>query len=46
MNRAVAMALLVAVACSEETEPEAPYPATVLVSPETLELAKLGKNSA
>ena len=33
MNRILAMVLLVVVACSEATEPEAPYPATVLVSP-------------
>lgn len=45
MNKAVTMALLVAVACSDGAEPEpgAPYPAAVLVSPETLELAKLGE---
>ncbi|MDE2974903.1 MAG: Ig-like domain-containing protein [Gemmatimonadota bacterium] len=43
MNRAVTMALLVAVACGDGTEPEAPYPVTVAVSPETLDFAKLGE---
>ncbi len=43
MNRAVTMALLAAVACGDGTDPEAPYPATVVVSPETLDFAKLGE---
>ncbi len=43
MNKALLMALLAAVACGDGTEPEAPYPVTVVVSPETADFAKLGQ---
>jgi len=43
MNKALLMALLAAAACGDGTEPEAPYPVTVVVSPETADFAKFGQ---
>jgi len=43
MNKALLMVLLAAAACGEGTEPEAPYPVTVVVSPETADFGKFGE---
>ena len=41
MNKAVAVALLMVVACGDGTGPESSHPTTVLVSPEAAELETL-----
>ena len=43
LNKALMMVLLAAAACGDGTEPDAPYPVTVVVSPETADFGKFGE---